>query len=103
MSDHFDPGIFRFLKDLKKNNSRLWFNKHKARYESEIKEPLLAFISAIGPGLKKVAPQLLADPRPVGGSMFRIYRDVRFSADKSPYKTHAAAQFRHVRGKSVHA
>ena len=56
-----------------------------------------------GPHLKKISPHFIADPRPVGGSIFRIYRDIRFSKDKQPYKTHAAAQFRHEAGKDVHA
>ena len=103
MIDHFSPRIFSFLRKLKKNNSRKWFQAHKAEYESELKEPILGFIAALAPGLKRIAPSILADPRPVGGSLFRIYRDVRFSHDKSPYKTHAGAQFRHRAGKDVHA
>src|SRR6202165_1193173 len=83
---HFTPGLFDFLRQLKKNNNRDWFQKHKARYESEVRDPALRFINDVGPGLKKISPHLVADPRPVGGSLFRINRDIRFSADKSPYK-----------------
>ncbi len=65
---------------------------------------MLVFIADLGPRLKAISPCFLADPRPVGGSMFRIYRDTRFSADKAPYKTHAAAHFPHRdAGKDVHA
>jgi uncharacterized protein (TIGR02453 family) len=99
---HFTPELLGFLADLKENNNREWFQANKKRYEREVKEPMLRFISDFGPHLASISSQLVADPRPVGGSMFRIYRDVRFSKDKSPYKTHAAAQFRHVAGKDVH-
>jgi uncharacterized protein (TIGR02453 family) len=99
---HFTPELLGFLSDLKENNNREWFQTNKKRYEREVKEPMLRFISDFGPHLASISSQMVADPRPVGGSMFRIYRDVRFSKDKSPYKTHAAAQFRHVAGKDVH-
>lgn len=100
---HFSPRLFAFLRDLKKNNDRAWFNAHKERYEADVKTPLLAFISDFAPRLQKISPHYIADPRPNGGSMFRIYRDTRFSKDKSPYKTHAAVHFRHADGKNVHA
>ncbi len=100
---HFEPSLFRFLRDLKRNNRREWFQAHKRRYEREVRDPLLAFIADFGPQLRRISRHIVADPRPVGGSLFRIYRDTRFSRDKSPYKTVAAAQFRHERGKDVHA
>jgi uncharacterized protein (TIGR02453 family) len=62
-----------------------------------------AFISAMAPRLSRISKNFTADPRPNGGSMFRIYRDVRFSKDKRPYKEHAACHFRHSAGKDVHA
>ena len=98
----FGPGLFRFLKDLAANNDRAWFAENKARYEDEVKMPLLAFIAEVAGPLGKISPHFRADPRPVGGSMFRIHRDTRFSKDKRPYKTHAAAQFRHAAGKDAH-
>ena len=101
--DHFKPNFFEFLTDLKANNTREWFQTNKDRYKSEVQEPLLAFISAFAGPLGEISPNFVADPRPSGGSMFRIYRDVRFSRDKSPYKVHAAAQFRHREGRDVHA
>ncbi len=101
---YFTKGLFDFLRDLKKHNDREWFLAHKDRYEKEVKGPMLRFIADFGPRLRGVSPFFVADPRPVGGSMFRIYRDIRFSSDKSPYKTHAAAHFPHRRrGHDVHA
>ncbi len=100
---HFDPKLFRFLDELKKNNNREWFQKNKTRYESDVRDPLLRFISDFSKRLQKISPHYVADPRPVGGSLTRPYRDTRFSADKSPYKTMAGALFRHEKGKSVPA
>lgn len=100
----FKPSLFRFLDELAANNDRAWFQANKDRYESEVKAPLLAFIGDVSGDLSKISKQILADPTPSGGSMFRIHRDTRFSKDKSPYKTHAAAQFRHrASTKDVHA
>jgi uncharacterized protein (TIGR02453 family) len=100
--DRFSPALFGFLAELEDNNNREWFHANKDRYREEVQEPLLAFIAAFAEPLGGISSHFTADPRPVGGSMFRIYRDVRFSKDKSPYKTHAAAQFRHREGKDVH-
>ena len=100
---HFTPAIFKFLTDLEKNNDRDWFKANKARYEDCLLTPALQFISDFGPHLNKVSKHFVADPRPVGGSLFRIYRDTRFSKDKSPYKTHVGIHFRHETGKDAHA
>ncbi len=102
-SAHFSPKLFTFLEQLKRNNTKPWFEKNKARFEADLRDPLLRFIEDVAPKLERISKEIVADPRKSGGSMFRIYRDVRFSKDKSPYKTHAAAQFRHVSGKDVHA
>jgi uncharacterized protein (TIGR02453 family) len=102
-SAHFGPELFKFLRDLKRHNDRAWFDRNRERYERDVKAPLLRFIVDFAEPLSRISPHMLADPRPMGGSMFRIYRDTRFSKDKSPYKTHAAAQFRHRAGKDVHA
>ena len=99
---HFTPAAFRFLNDLKKNNNRDWFHANKQRYEDELREPALEFIRDFAPCLAKISPFFRADDRKAGGSLFRIHRDVRFSKDKSPYKTHTGIQFRHERGKDVH-
>src|SRR4051812_46691602 len=91
----FGPEFFAFFRALKRNNERPWFAKNKERYERDVKEPMLELIRAVQPAIHALSPQLIADPRPVGGSMFRIYRDTRFSKDKTPYKTHASAHFGH--------
>ena len=103
MQRHFTPEIFEFLLDLRANNDREWFKANNDRYERHVKEPLLRFIEDFGAPLSSISPHFVADARANGGSMFRIYRDVRFSKDKSPYKTQAAAHFRHEAGKSAHA
>lgn len=100
---YFTKETMRFLADLRKHNDRAWFADNKDRYEQHVKEPFVEFISDARAPLGKLSPHVVADPRPVGGSLFRIYRDVRFSKDKSPYKTHAGAHFRHAAGKDVHA
>jgi uncharacterized protein (TIGR02453 family) len=99
----FSRDFFKFFRDLKKHNERAWFEAEKERFRSVVQAQLSDFITALAPHLAKVSPHFRADPRPSGGSMFRIHRDVRFAKDKSPYKTHAAAQFRHDSGKDVHA
>jgi uncharacterized protein (TIGR02453 family) len=100
---HFSPQLFKFLRDLEENNRREWFHANKERYEDHVRHPAQQFISDFGPHLGKISKHFSADPRPVGGSLFRIYRDVRFSKDKSPYKTHTGIQFRHRKGKDAHA
>ena len=95
------PRLFEFFRELARNNRRDWFEANKPRYIADVRDPLLEFIAAFAPQLAKIAPEMLADPRPVGGSLFRIYRDTRFSKDKSPYKTHAAMAFRHEEGRDL--
>jgi len=99
----FQPELFAFLRQLKRHNNRDWFARNKARYEKVILEPALMFISSFGPHLHKLAPHFVADPRPTRGSLFRIYRDTRFSHDKSPFKTHVGIHFSHATGKDAHA
>jgi len=101
--DGFPADLFRFFKDLQQNNNRAWFNASKDRYINCVVAPMSEFILAMQPRLRAISPHYVADPRPHGGSMFRIYRDARFSRDKTPYKTHTACQFRHEAGKDVHA
>jgi len=93
--------LFQFFRELERNNDREWFNANKPRYIADVRDPLLEFIAAFAPELAKLAPEMVADPRPVGGSLFRIYRDTRFAKDKSPYKTHAAMAFRHAQGRDL--
>jgi uncharacterized protein (TIGR02453 family) len=96
------PELFRFLKELRAHNDRCWFSAHKARYLAIVRDPLLAFIDAIAPKLAAISSHVVADPRPSGGSLLRIYRDTRFSRDKKPYKTNAGLYFRHGAGKDIH-
>lgn len=105
MSDFsgFPPGTFQFLSDLEDNNTRDWFQANKQRYEQYFLEPALSFIKAMQKPLEKTAPLLKAEPKKVGGSMMRIYKDTRFSKDKTPYKTNIGIQFRHLNGSDVHA
>jgi uncharacterized protein (TIGR02453 family) len=99
----FTPELFSFLRDLRQNNDREWFKANRERYEQAVQEPALEFIGDFAPLLHEISPHFLADPRPVGGSLFRIHRDVRFSKDKSPYKTNTGVHFRHELGRDVHA
>lgn len=102
-STHITTELFEFFRELKRNNSKQWFQGNKERYEQQVRLPLQHFIMEFERPLRRISPHYRADPRPVGGSLFRIYRDVRFSPDKSPYKTHGGIQFRHEQGKDVHA
>jgi len=97
------PTVLAFLRDLAKHNDRTWFAGQKARYERDVQQPVLAFVEAMAPRLRKVSRHVVADPRKAGGSMMRIHRDTRFSKDKRPYKTNVGIQFRHNAGKDVHA
>ena len=103
MSAHFSPAFFTFLKALKRHNDREWFQANRERYVSDVEAPMLRFISDLAPRLAAISPAFVVDPKRSGGSMFRIYRDTRFSADKSPYKTHLAAMFPHVERKKAPA
>jgi len=96
---HFGRGLFAFLTELRAHNDRKWFQANKARYEKEVRDPFLRFIADLRPRLEKLDRHFIADPRPVGGSMMRIHRDIRFSKDKSPYKTAVAAHFPHAKGR----
>lgn len=99
----FPKDFFDFFNDLKKNNNRSWFTDNKQRYHESVVKPMGEYISAMAPRLEPISTFYNADPRPHGGSMFRIYRDTRFSNDKTPYKTHAACHFRHRAGRDAHA
>jgi uncharacterized protein (TIGR02453 family) len=103
MPASFSTSLFDFLTDLASNNDRPWFQENKARYVEEVQEPALAFINAFAPKLDAISPHFQADSRVVGGSLFRIHRDARFSKDKTPYKTNTGMHFRHDAGKDAHA
>lgn len=86
----FPPEARKFLRDLKANNTREWFQARKQIYEQQVRAPMTELVLALGEELREAAPELLTDPKK---AIYRIYRDVRFSRDKSPYKTHIAATF----------
>ncbi|TFG79336.1 MAG: DUF2461 domain-containing protein, partial [Chrysiogenales bacterium] len=88
----FPENTVSFLGDLAANNKREWFNAHKAEYETAILAPARAFVLAMGERLRRLTPGVRFDPH-ANGSLFRIYRDTRFSADKSPYKTNLGILF----------
>jgi uncharacterized protein (TIGR02453 family) len=88
----FRPDALVFLRRLERHNTREWFERHRAVYETEVRDPLRALVEEMDVRLARIAPEIVGDPR---RSVFRIHRDVRFSADKSPYKTNAACQFYH--------
>jgi uncharacterized protein (TIGR02453 family) len=90
--DGFRPATFRFLRDLKRNNQKAWFEANRDVYEQEVREPMRRLVETLDERLASIAPEIIGDPR---RSMFRIHRDVRFSKDKSPYKTNAGAWFYH--------
>ncbi len=89
----------RFLRELAKNNNREWFIAHKGDYEKFVKEPMIELVLALGGAIQGFAPEMETDPK---RAIYRIYRDIRFSADKSPYKTHVSALFS-PRGLKKHA
>jgi len=99
----FTKKAILFLDELTFNNHREWWADNKDRYEREVREPALGFVRAMRPRLAKVSKHFVADDRKVGGSLMRVYRDTRFSEDKTPYKTNIGIQFRHRAGKDVHA
>lgn len=97
------PDLVAFLDKLADHNDRDWFKANQKEYEAVVREPVRQLIRDMAPVLVDHAPALTADDRKVGGSMMRPQRDTRFSADKTPYKTHVGVQFRHRAGKDVHA
>jgi uncharacterized protein (TIGR02453 family) len=104
MTRFFTPKLFRFLRELKDNNDREWFKANQDRFEEDVRSPALDFISEFSEPLYGISEHFTADARKVGGSLFRIQRDTRFSKDKTPYKTHLGIHFRHVATKDdVHA
>jgi len=100
---YFTTATLKFLSNLKNNNKREWFQENKQAYEDNVRGPSLAFIEDIAPSLQLVSPRFLAVPKKMGGSLKRIYRDVRFSKDKTPYKTNIGIQFLHEAGKDAHS
>jgi uncharacterized protein (TIGR02453 family) len=83
----FPKETVKFFRDLEKNNEKQWFEENKKVYQKQVLEPAQAFVATLGKRLATISPKVVADPR-INQSIFRIYRDTRFSKDKSPYKTH---------------
>lgn len=100
---YFSKDTFKFFRDLARHNERAWFHANKARYEAQVRDPFLALVGDLAEPLARVSPHYRADTKPLGGSLFRIQRDTRFANDKTPYKTHAGAQFYHARGRKAEA
>jgi uncharacterized protein (TIGR02453 family) len=86
----FTDRTLKFLRALKRNNRREWFNAHRDDYEAHVRAPMTAMVERLADDFRSFAPELVASPKV---SMYRIYRDTRFSENKAPYKTHAAAVF----------
>jgi uncharacterized protein (TIGR02453 family) len=86
----FSEASLRFLRALKRNNRREWFDAHRDDYESTIRQPMTAVIARLADDFRECCPEFVANPKT---SMYRIYRDIRFSENKAPYKTHVAASF----------
>jgi uncharacterized protein (TIGR02453 family) len=86
----FTAATLRFLRALKRNNRRDWFNAHREDYDAHVRQPMTAIVECLADDLRTFAPELVASPKL---SIYRIYRDIRFSDDKKPYKTHVAAVF----------
>ena len=103
MSTYFSAASFRFLRALARNNDKAWFAAHKQQYEDHVREPFLRLLVDLQPDLAQVSTHFRSDPKTVGGSLFRIYRDARFSNDKSPYKPWQGARLYHERRKQVPA
>ena len=99
----FPPTTMLFRSELAANNDRQWFEENRDRYESEVRGPALAFLRALEKPVGKLTSRLKVSPKKVGGSLMRIHRDVRFSKDKSPYKTNIGIHLRHEAGRDVHA
>ena len=90
----FPKAGIKFLKDLAKNNERDWFNANKQTYLDQVQTPAVDLVVSLGTRLKSISPEIMFDTRTNGtGSMMRIYRDTRFSKDKTPYKTNVAMSF----------
>jgi uncharacterized protein (TIGR02453 family) len=99
----FKPETIAFLRELQSNNNRDWFNENKPRYEEDVLDVALNFIQSMHDPLQEFAPHFTAIPKRMGGSLMRVYRDTRFSKNKTPYKTNIGIQFRHEQAKDVHA
>ena len=99
----FSADTLKFLDELASNNNREWFDRNRQRYEDEVREPAFDYIRAMHKPITDISPHFVVAAKKTGGSLMRVFRDVRFSKDKTPYKTNIGIQFRHFAGKDVHA
>jgi len=100
---YFAKQTFSFLSSLAANNERAWFEEHKQEYEDLVRTPALDFIEGMAKDLPSISRHFRAVPKKVGGSLMRVQRNLRFSRDKTPYKTNIGMHFRHEVGKDIHA
>jgi uncharacterized protein (TIGR02453 family) len=100
---YFTKQAFTFLSSLAAHNNREWFEAHKQDYENYVREPALDFISDMAGEMPAISKHFRALPQKVGGSLMRVQRNLRFSRDKTPYKTNIGIHFRHEVGKDIHA
>lgn len=103
MASYFSDKSFKFLRGLARHNERAWFHAHKAEFETHVRAPFQRLLGDLQPTLAAISPHYRADPRPVGGSLFRIQRDTRYSHDKAPYKGWQGARLFHERRREVAA
>jgi uncharacterized protein (TIGR02453 family) len=103
MTTYFSDASLRFLRGLARHNEKPWFEAHRQDYEAHVRQPFLRLITDLQPALATISPHFRADLRTVGGSLFRIHRDARFSNDKSPYKAWQGARLFHERRREVAA
>lgn len=100
---YFTSDLFKFLRALARNNTRDWFNAHKDQYEQAVRAPAQRLITDLATPLRTISTQFVANPAKVGGSLFRLQRDTRFSSDKQPYKAWIGIRLYHARRRDVHA
>ena len=103
MSSYFSDKTFRFLRGLARNNNREWFIAHKPDYEAHVRGPFQKLLLDLQPALAEISGHFRAEPKTVGGSLFRIQRDTRFSGNKTPYKSWQGARLFHERSRELAA
>lgn len=103
MTTYFGDKTFKFLHGLARHNERAWFQAHKADYDAHVRAPFLQLLLDLQPALAQVSEHYRAEPKPVGGSLFRIQRDTRFANDKTPYKPWQGARLFHAQGRQIEA
>lgn len=102
-AEAFSRRTFAWLDAIQANNTKAWFEAHREQYEADVRGPALAYIEAMAPVLRRISPHVTAIAKKSGGSLMRVHRDMRFARDGRPYKTNIGIQFRHERGRDVHA